>query len=171
MAWKILLIQKNNAADQPIADFLRECGFEVVEVISGLEGAFTLYRGSRFDLTIYDERLTESDLITFAAALSSTHRAIPVIGMISSPSHAHRVLFRGRTEWIQKPISLQRLLLVAFCLLSRQCRRRIGAQTWHACTNCKDWPDSHYEDMTITPAGQLELCNECRLNLSQGKCL
>ena len=166
---KILLIQSRADDRKAAAEFLRKAGFLVDEASSGLEATFMLYNQARFDLLIYDANLSDRDRVTFAAALRSSHALIPIIAMSAFPwLTADRVLFQGPMEFIKTPISFDQLLSSAMRLVPKLCRRKIGTQTWHVCTNCKDWPDSNFEEMMANPLDHVELCNECRLKYSQG---
>lgn len=50
-------------------------------------------------------------------------------------------------------------------------RRRKGADTWHWCTNCSNWPTSDFEERCLSrrpSSGELD--NECLAKERDGTC-
>jgi DNA-binding response OmpR family regulator len=172
MISKVLLVQKDELCRKAVAECLRENDFQVYEVSNGEHAIWKLFHERmHIDLMIYDFGLPQEDRVKAAVALRASHRVIPIIVLTDSPSiTADRALFRGTVEFLEKPISNAELLSMASRLVARLCRRKRDNQTWHVCTNCKDWPISDYEEQQLSPTVELELCNECRLNMQQGIC-
>ena len=48
-------------------------------------------------------------------------------------------------------------------------RKRKGADTWHFCRNCSNWPTSDYVEQVSKPTTG-ELCNECKAKKESGNC-
>jgi len=50
-------------------------------------------------------------------------------------------------------------------------RKRKGSEydTWHGCTNCKNWPTSNYVERS-TPPTSGEQCNICRSKKENRTC-
>ena len=167
---KILLIEPDDTDRKVIADFLREKGFAVTEGSSGTDGAMELHQ-QRFDLLIYDFDINKADKLKLAFTVRITRQAPSVIVLTASPRiTADTGLFKGPLEFVEKPVDLQQLDYLVTCLTSTLGRRGIGMQTWHICSNCTDWPQSNYEELTIKPHPRLELCNECRVKLQTSDC-
>jgi DNA-binding NtrC family response regulator len=173
MISKVLLVQKDDLCRKATAECLRENDFEVYEVSNGEHAIWKLFHERKhIDLLIYDFDLPQTDRVKAAVALRASHRVIPVIVLTEFGSiTADRILFRGTVEFLKKPFSNKELLSMASRLVARLCRRKRENQTWHVCTNCKDWPISDYEEQQLDPIRELELCNECRLNMQQEICL
>ena len=173
MISKVLLVQKDELCRKATAECLRENDFEVYEVSNGEHAIWKLFHERKhIDLLIYDFDLSQTDRVKTAVALRASHRVIPIIVLTDSPSiTADRAIFRGTVEFLEKPFSNRELLSMASRLVARICRRKRDNQTWHVCTNCKDWPLSDYEEQPLSPALDLELCNECRLHIQEEICL
>jgi DNA-binding response OmpR family regulator len=161
------LVQADDFSRNAIAECLRQEGFEVDEAVDGERVIWRLFQGRKHvDLLIYDFDLPQDDRIKAAVALRSSHRMIPIIVLTDFPSiTADKALFRGTVEFLQRPFSDGELLAVARRLVARFCRKTNEGQTWHLCRNCKDWPIADYEEQQLSPTLELELCNECRLDI------
>jgi DNA-binding response OmpR family regulator len=173
MSAKILLVQTAPSSRKAMAECLRREGFEVDEAVDGEGVIWKLFQERKhIDLLIYDFDLPQVDRIKAAVALRLTQAMTPIIVLTEFPSiTADRALFHGTVDFLQKPFSDGELVALCRRLVPRLCRRTSQSQTWHLCVNCKDWPISDYEEQQLTPALELELCNECRLNIQQGICL
>ena len=167
---KILLIEPDAAHRKVIADFLREKAFAVTEGSSGTDGAMELHQ-QRFDLLIYDFDIDKADKLKLAFTVRITRQTPSVIVLTPSPRiTADTGLFKGPLEFVEKPVDLRQLDYLLTCMTSTLCRRGIGLQTWHICSNCSDWPQSNYEELTVNLHQGLELCNECRVKLQTSHC-
>jgi hypothetical protein len=48
-------------------------------------------------------------------------------------------------------------------------RRKHGADTWHFCSNCSNWPTSDFDTQPAKPSSG-EFCNECETKVSSHTC-
>lgn len=48
-------------------------------------------------------------------------------------------------------------------------RKKIGCDTWHACTNCTQWPTENFISTTIRRRED-EMCNECAAKMQLNTC-
>jgi hypothetical protein len=48
-------------------------------------------------------------------------------------------------------------------------RRRDDKDSWHFCTNCRNWPTKGYVEQTNKPTTG-EFCNECLAKRRDGNC-
>jgi len=53
--------------------------------------------------------------------------------------------------------------------MAAQYRRLIGAQTWHFCLNCPNWPEQDYVTLSDFPRTH-EMCDECISKKTLGEC-
>jgi DNA-binding response OmpR family regulator len=173
MTSRVLLV-RGDSYGKAFADFLRNNRFEVDEVSGGEDSITKMYReNTSYDVIVYDADLPHLDRIKLALAVRLSHRNVALIAMSTGTSSesSETVLFDGSTViFIRKPVVLDNLLSLIRRVVPQLCRRKHGAQTWHICSNCIDWPLSEYEEQLITPRYDLELCNECRTKLQQESC-
>ena len=173
MISKVLLVQRDDSSRKAIAECLGQHEFEVDAVSNGELAIWKLFhKRTHVDLLIYDFNLPHEDRIKTAVALRSNHRVIPIIVLTDFPSiTADKALFRGPVEFLQKPFSDGELVGALRRLLARLCRRTNESQTWHLCVNCKDWPIADYDEQQLSPSLELQLCDDCRLDIQQRICL
>ena len=173
MTSRVLLV-RGDSYGKAFADFLRNNRFEVDEVSGGEDSITKMYReNTSYDVIVYDADLPHLDRIKLALAVRLSHRNVALIAMSTGTSSesSETVLFDGSTvTFIRKPVVLDNLLSLIRRVVPQRCRRKHGAQTWHICSNCIDWPLSEYEEQLITPRYDFELCNECRTKLQQESC-
>jgi DNA-binding response OmpR family regulator len=171
MPTKVLLVDTHRQSRETIAEFLRKNNFAVTDVTTASEAAAELHQ-RRFDLLIYyTVGLHKLDRLKMAFALRTSNPATPVIIISDRPRfNPDEGLFRGATEILTAPVDLDTLVYAAIFISSVLCRKRRGQQTWHACTNCRDWPEIEYEECLVNPYDGLELCNECRIKLRHSNC-
>jgi len=48
-------------------------------------------------------------------------------------------------------------------------RRRNGERTWHFCSNCSSYPQTDYEEQTLTPSTGDD-CKECKAKRAARDC-
>jgi DNA-binding NtrC family response regulator len=180
----ILLIEDEDRSRSAYAWILRNRGYEVIEAQNGSIALASL-NTREFDLVITD---IEMPIVSGLAIAAYTHTRWPRIPILVISGHAAsdyagKVCSAGAAEFLQKPVEPAILVAKVQELLTARdgqnvtpqsgpgCRRKKGTQTWHVCANCKYWPDSDFDYISIETADQLELCNECRLILADGTCL
>jgi DNA-binding NtrC family response regulator len=181
----ILLAEDEDGAREVYSWILRNRGYNVIEARNGSK-ALALLNTREFHLVITD---VEMPIVSGLALAAYTHARWPHIPILIMSGHdvsdyASKITPLGSTEFLQKPVdpailtaTVQRLLAAGSSLQPTSdcrgpaCRRKVGTQTWHVCANCKNWPDSDFDEISIDTADQLQLCNECRLILANGKCL
>jgi DNA-binding response OmpR family regulator len=180
----ILLVEDDSGSRHACACILRNRGYDVVEARDGTK-ALGLLNTREFDLLITD---VEMPVLSGLALAAYTHTRWPHIPILvisgrGASEYREKLTSAGSSEFLQKPIEAAILVAAVQGLLAARngynvtthrgpgCRRKAGTQTWHVCTNCKYWPDSDFDDISIEIADQLELCNECRLILANGECV
>jgi DNA-binding NtrC family response regulator len=174
----ILLVDDEPQLRYALARILRRHGYDVMEAANANE-AIALLEKSPFDLVLTDLQMPGQSGLVLTARIRVKWPETPIIIMSGHLSEAAgKIVAQGWVEFIHKPIESSTLISTIRHLLELggsktkiRLRRKIGLQTWHACITCNDWPNSDYEEMQIYLSDKLELCNECRLSLSQGKCL
>jgi DNA-binding response OmpR family regulator len=76
----VLIIQHDVLVRHPLADYLRECGFRVVETVSYDEARAVLIEGSRrIDVVLADAQAPDQQGFAFASWLRSTHPDIELL--------------------------------------------------------------------------------------------
>ena len=55
-------------------------------------------------------------------------------------------------------------------LLAYRKKRVAGEDLWHCCTNCSEWPQSGYVQISQTPAAAESVCPECLDKQEKGEC-
>lgn len=174
----ILLVDDQPELRYSIGRLLKLHGYEVMQAADANE-ALALLHKSRFDLVLTDVQMPGTNGLVLAAHIRVSWPETPIILMSGYLStRAGEIVAEGWAEFLQKPIessilisTIERLLGVERGRTKITLRRKTGTQTWHACTTCNDWPSSDYEEIPTSLSDPIvELCNECRLSLSQGKC-
>ena len=113
----ILLVDDEDALREVLADFLRDCGYNIVSARSGGE-AVQLFVKNRPDLILSDVRMPDGDAIFLLSKLRLLGDYPPVI-LISAHSDIseNETLRLGAVRLIKKPFDLNTLLeAVRSCL-------------------------------------------------------
>lgn len=181
----ILLVEDDKASRYAYAWLLRNRGYQVTEAADGSE-ALLLLNTSEFALVITDIEMPVVNGLALAAYTYARWPQIPILVMSGRPlsEYSEKLLSIRSATFLRKPFDVASLVSTVERLLAARssrdpvanhgslpCRQKIGTQTWHVCTACKDWPKSGFHEVSANPGAQLQLCNECRLLLAEGKCL
>ncbi len=118
---RILVIDDEKAVRETLVEVLADEGYAVTSVDSGEEGLRRL-REEDFDLVLLDVWLRDRDGLSILEAGSSRLREIPVV-MISghaSVETAVRAVRLGAYDFLEKPLSLERVILTAQKAIERR---------------------------------------------------
>jgi two-component system nitrogen regulation response regulator NtrX len=111
---RVLIIDDERGIRQTLTQILSDEGFEVEAVADGSEGSARLARED-FDLVFLDVWLKEKDGLAVLSELGEKTRTLPVI-MISGHANvetAVRAVKSGAYDFLEKPLSLERVVLTA----------------------------------------------------------
>ena len=170
----ILLVDDDAAFRYSLARMLQRHGYDVTQAADANE-AIALLHKSLFDLVLIDVQMPGASGLVLTAHVRANWPETPIVLMSGYLSEgAGKIVAQGWAEFIHKPVepsilisTIHRLVGLKRGRINIKLRRKIGTQTWHASTACKNWPNSDYEEMPAHLSDQVELCNECRLNLSR----
>jgi two-component system nitrogen regulation response regulator NtrX len=126
MKRRVLVIDDDGAVRETLSEILADEGYAVTAVASGEEGLRRLI-DERFDLAFLDVWLRDRDGLSVLEAARDRLREVPVV-MISGHANvetAVRAVRLGADDFLEKPLSLERVLLTAEKALER---RRLLAQ-------------------------------------------
>jgi DNA-binding NtrC family response regulator len=111
---RILVIDDERAIRQTLAQVLADEGYEVETSADGIDGLDRLRR-ERFDLAFLDVWLKDKDGLAILAELGDEPRKLPIV-MISGHANvetAVRAVKMGAYDFLEKPLSLERVLVTA----------------------------------------------------------
>jgi two-component system nitrogen regulation response regulator NtrX len=111
---RILVIDDERAIRQTLAQVLADEGYEVETAADGIDGLDRLRR-ERFDLAFLDAWLKDKDGLAILAELGDEPRKLPIV-MISGHANvetAVRAVKSGAYDFLEKPLSLERVLVTA----------------------------------------------------------
>ena len=111
---RVLVIDDERAIRQTLAQVLADEGYDVETSADGLEGLDRLRR-ERFDLVFLDVWLKDKDGLAILAELGERAATLPVV-MISGHANvetAVRAVKSGAYDFLEKPLSLERVLVTA----------------------------------------------------------
>jgi two-component system nitrogen regulation response regulator NtrX len=123
---RVLVIDDEKGVRETLSEILNDEGYDVTPVASGEEGLRRLIEES-FDLAFLDVWLRDRDGLSILESARERLREVPVI-MISghaSVETAVRAVRLGAEDFLEKPLSLDRVLLTAQKAIER---RRLLAQ-------------------------------------------
>jgi PAS domain S-box-containing protein len=115
-AGELILVAEDNPTNQlVIMRQLAQLGFATDLAENGRK-AFDMYRANRYGLVVTDIHMPEMDGLELAAAIRDTHLArggppVPVVALTADvlSADAERYLAAGISEWLRKPVELNRL--------------------------------------------------------------
>jgi two-component system OmpR family response regulator len=118
---KILVIEDNEAMATYVSKGLRQEGYVVDHVASGVDGLHCGKSGS-YDLIVCDVLLPDLDGIMLVRKLRMTHPQVPVLFLSSCDNVDDRVrgLSAGGDDYLTKPFSFSELVARIEALLRRQ---------------------------------------------------
>ncbi|HET9795773.1 MAG TPA: sigma-54 dependent transcriptional regulator [Thermoanaerobaculia bacterium] len=111
---RVLVIDDERAIRQTLSQVLADEGYEVESAADGVEGLDRLRR-ERFDLVFLDVWLKDKDGLAILAELGEKASTVPVV-MISGHANvetAVRAVKSGAYDFLEKPLSLERVLVTA----------------------------------------------------------
>ena len=111
---RVLVIDDERAIRQTLAQVLADEGYEVETAADGVEGLDRLRRDA-FDLAFLDVWLEDKDGLAILAELGEKAGTLPIV-MISGHANvetAVRAVKSGAYDFLEKPLSLQRVLVTA----------------------------------------------------------
>jgi len=111
---RILVIDDERAIRQTLGQVLADEGYEVELEASGVQGLDRLKR-ERFDLAFLDVWLKDKDGLAILAELADAASPVPIV-MISGHANvetAVRAVKSGAYDFLEKPLSLERVLVTA----------------------------------------------------------
>jgi two-component system nitrogen regulation response regulator NtrX len=111
---RVLVIDDERAIRQTLSQVLADEGYEVESAADGVEGLDRIRR-DRFDLVFLDVWLKEKDGLAILAELGEKVSTVPVV-MISGHANvetAVRAVKSGAYDFLEKPLSLERVLVTA----------------------------------------------------------
>ncbi len=126
MKRRVLVIDDDGAVRETLSEILADEGYAVTAVASGVEGLRRL-TDERFDLAFLDVWLRDRDGLSVLEAARERLREVPVV-MISGHANvetAVKAVRLGAEDFLEKPLSLERVLLTAQKAIER---RRLLAQ-------------------------------------------
>jgi two-component system nitrogen regulation response regulator NtrX len=118
---RILVIDDERAVRETLSEILSDEGYTVTSVSTGEEGLTRLLE-DRFDLVFLDVWLKDRDGLSILEAASDRLARLPVI-MISGHANvetAVRAVRLGAYDFLEKPLSLERVLLTAQKAIERR---------------------------------------------------
>jgi DNA-binding response OmpR family regulator len=179
----ILLVEDSPPSRHALAWILRNHGYGVIETANGSE-ALALLNTREFGLLLTDVGMPIVSGLALGGYVHARWPHIPILVLSGRRPSEYDGKLRFASEFLQKPIDSATLITTVQRLLAGRrshgstihdrgsgCRKKIGSQTWHVCTTCTDWPTAEFEEISANPGTQLQLCNECRLLLTEGKCV
>jgi DNA-binding NtrC family response regulator len=183
----ILLVDDQAANRYVFAHMLQYAGYDVVTASDAGQAAL-LFNARAFDLVLTDVQMPDVNGLFLVNYVHTRRPETPVLIMSGTDvaELAQSFTSAGLAEFIQKPFdgrtlnaAIERIFLTRAQQTKRPglndrsdigCRRKKSSQTWHICGNCRDWPNSEFEEIYTSATDELELCNECRLLLSNANC-
>ena len=125
MHQKMLLVDDHPRSLKNIAHFLRANGFEVHEALNGNEAA-QLFEKIGFDLVVSDLCMPGFDGFRLLECARSINHNIPIVLMSGYRNiHVEQIDKLGLTEFVEKPIDLEKLLSKVTQALQHQEQNRI----------------------------------------------
>ena len=125
MHQKMLLVDDHPRSLKNIAYFFRAHGFEVHEALNGNEAA-QLFEKIGFDLVVSDLCMPGFDGFRLLACARSINPNIPIVLMSGYRNiHVEQIDKLGLTEFVEKPIDLEKLLSKVRQALKHQEQNRI----------------------------------------------
>ncbi|MBK7739825.1 MAG: response regulator transcription factor [Saprospiraceae bacterium] len=117
---KILLVEDDQNFGDVLKSYLEMNDYEVILGKDGVSG-MELYRGSKYDLAIFDIMMPRKDGLTLAKEIRERDKDLPII-FLTAKNMKEDILhgFRaGADDYITKPFSSEELLLRIQALLKR----------------------------------------------------
>jgi len=111
---RVLVIDDERAIRQTLSQVLADEGYEVESAADGIEGLDRMRR-ERFDLVFLDVWLKDKDGLAILTELGDKASTVPVV-MISGHANvetAVRAVKSGAYDFLEKPLSLERVLVTA----------------------------------------------------------
>jgi len=111
---RVLVIDDERAIRQTLSQVLADEGYEVESAADGIEGLDRMRR-ERFDLVFLDVWLKDKDGLAILSELGDKSSTVPVV-MISGHANvetAVRAVKSGAYDFLEKPLSLERVLVTA----------------------------------------------------------
>ena len=125
MHQKMLLVDDHRRSLKNIAYFFRAHGFEVHEALNGNEAA-QLFEKIGFDLVVSDLCMPGFDGLRLLECARSINPNIPIVLMSGYRNiHVEQIDKLGLTEFVEKPIDLEKLLSKVTQALQHQEQNRI----------------------------------------------
>ena len=118
---RILVIDDEKAIRETLSEILTDEGYAVTSIESGEEGLKRL-REENFDLAFLDVWLRDRDGLSVLEAADGRLREVPVV-MISGHANvetAVRAVRLGAYDFLEKPLSLERVILTAQKAIERR---------------------------------------------------
>jgi len=118
---RVLVIDDEKAIRETLSEVLSDEGYAVTSVDSGEEG-LRRFSEERWDLVLLDVWLRDRDGLSVLEAAEGRAREVPVV-MISGHANvdtAVRAVRLGAYDFLEKPLSLERLLLTAQKAIERR---------------------------------------------------
>jgi two-component system, NtrC family, nitrogen regulation response regulator NtrX len=118
---RVLVVDDEKAIQETLSEILADEGYEVATVASGEEGLRRLREGA-FDLVLLDVWLKDRDGLSVLEAAADRLRDVPVV-MISGHGNvetAVRAVRLGAYDFLEKPLSLERVILTAQKAIERR---------------------------------------------------
>jgi len=118
---RVLVVDDEKAIRETLAEILADEGYEVAAAGSGTEGLRRL-REEAFDLVLLDVWLKDRDGLSVLEAAADRLREVPVV-MISGHGNvetAVRAVRLGAYDFLEKPLSLERVILTAQKAIERR---------------------------------------------------
>ncbi len=118
---RVLVVDDEKAIQETLSEILADEGYEVAAAASGEEGLRRL-RDEAFDLVLLDVWLKDRDGLSVLEAAADRLREVPVV-MISGHGNvetAVRAVRLGAYDFLEKPLSLERVILTAQKAIERR---------------------------------------------------